>query len=86
MQQDTFLPYSYFQFIDLSLLNETGKDKLITFYKELLLKFPQKMENDESELYVEFKELTYYNQQHPTKINKDINLSNLADEINEMVF
>ncbi len=41
MQQETYLPYNYFQFIDLSLLNETGRDKLITFYKELLQKFPK---------------------------------------------
>ena len=94
MQQDISLTYNQAKFVDLSLLNETGKHKLLEFYRELLNIFPQKS-NKKKEITPKpdvinwqyrlelFRNMVERNKQHNLNVSTGIDISELANEVFE---
>jgi len=74
-----------FRFIDLSILNDIGQQKLVDSYNELIKQFA-KPKPAMSEFGVAIKKLSEYNDRQNIVIEPTINISKLADEAHNVVF
>ena len=81
MQQITTLKNK--NYIDLSLLNEKGKQILIDVYKSLLVSYISKQQDDN--FYEIVLKAVKRNEKYNFTISETIDISNLADEINDVV-
>ena len=81
MQQITTLKNQ--NYIDLSLLNEKGKQILIDVYKSLLVSYISKQQDNSS--YETVLKAIKRNEKYSFTIPETINISNLANEINDVV-
>ena len=70
-----------YRFIDLTLLNDKGRNKMLKFYNELLQKFPKKESYSGKELQSNIRKLADFNNEKNITIPPDIDISGLTDEM-----